>query len=89
MTTPRGPTWPLVTRLGHPWPPVPPRGLNEAAKTKAIFEWGAENKRRKAIRAKRLINYVADDEVDEYTELLSDLRDQYYAPTAMGMPTYG
>jgi hypothetical protein len=60
--------------------------MSTKAKKLAIKEWIPELKSRTEARAKRGIGYVPEAEMEDYSKLLTDVRQRYSAPPAPAMP---
>ena len=56
------------------------------AQNEAIKRFAPIKLERDRVRATRGIRYVSDDEADEYSKMISDLRTTYSTPQAPAMP---
>ena len=74
-----------TTRPGNIWPEIW-RSMSKKMKQQAISAWEVEDKRREQAREIRGIKFVPEEEVDNYTEILAEVRVKLALPDVPSMP---
>ena len=74
-----------TTRPGNIWPEIW-RSMSKKIKQQAISAWEVEDKRREQARGIQGIKFVPEEEVDDYTKFLAEVRIKLALPDVPAMP---